>query len=652
MITDWLAQAPLAGLTLIVMFGPGLLIGAALRLRGMTLWAAAPAISVGALALLAIVFPYLGLRWNHLAVGMAVVLIAILVWACSALAARGRTHDPRQHTPSGSKWLLFAGLLVGVGLNAARLMSYIGSPTAISQTNDAVFHLNALRWIAQTGSASSLDVSGLVGAESFYPAAWHAVSSLVALDNALIPVAVNIVALMIAAVVWPLGIAYLARVISGGSALVAALAAALSAGLMAFPQLMFEWGVLYPYALSLAVVPVAIGLTLSALRVGVAARPGKRLRTAGGLGVAALFAVAATAIAQPSTVLVWAVFVMLWATGELSLLRRRSDSPRRKNLIVGVMVVGWLTIALVWATLTYLAGIVLWRAYRSPLGAIADVLLNGHSQLPPALATSVLLVIGLICAIRERRLRWLAVAWAGVSLLYFISVATDLPIIKRALTGPWYGDSFRLAAIVPVVVVPLAAIGLAALVRWVAAHLASKTANRRIVAAVAMGVTALVGAASVIVNPVVLLRVASETDDYSRYALTEDSYLSLDEYELLRELPGLVPVDALLIANPSTGAAFTYVLSERDIVPRTWSPPISDAWNVIADGLRDAGLDPAVCEALAAYGQPSYVLDFGPGDTGPGQYLMPGMTDFDDRSGFELIAEEGDASLWRIAACD
>lgn len=652
MIGDWIAQVPLLGLTLVVVLGPGLLIGSALRLRGLTLWAAAPAVSVGVLALLAIAFPFVGLRWGHASVGIAVALIAALVWGCAALLRRSAGSARIKKARGRSAVLLPVGLVIGAGLNAARLLTYIGSPSAISQTNDAVFHLNALRWIAQTGSASSLDVSGLVGAGSFYPSAWHAVASLVALDNASIPVAANIVSLVIAATVWPLGIAYLARVVSGGSASVTALAAALSAGLLAFPQLMFEWGVLYPYALSLAVVPVAIGLTISTVRVAAAARAGARLRTAGGLGMAAICAVAATTIAQPSTVLVWSVLVMLWATGELLRLRRRS--PRRGVLIIGVMSAGWLSIAVVWVVLTYQTGPVLWRAYRSPLDAIRDVLVNGHSQLPPALAISALLIIGLIWAVRRPRLRWLAVAWAGLSLLYVISIATDLRVIKRVLTGPWYGDSFRLAAIVPIVVIPLAAIGLSALVFWIAARLAKRgiAMSRRAVTAVAMGATAVVGAASIIVSPVVLLRVASETDDYSRYALAEDSYLSLDEYDLLRELPDLVPADALLIANPSTGAAFTYVLSERDIVPRTWSPPASDAWDLIASDLRDAGTNPAVCDALAAYGQPGYVLDFGPGDTGPGQYLMLGMTDFDDRPGFELVAEEGDATLWRITACD
>lgn len=651
MITDWLAQAGLFALTLAVVFVPGLLVGIALRLRGLVLWAAAPGVSVGLLSLLAIVFPFIGIRWGHLSVAVAVIIVAALVYGGSLLAGRGRASEVLRRNVRAELGLLTAGLVVGGALNAARLMTYIGTPNAISQTNDAVFHLNALRWAAETGSVSSLDISGLIGGTTFYPAAWHAVASLVALDNSQIPVAVNIVGLVIAAVMWPLAVTLLARVISRGDAMVTALAAALSAGLLAFPQLMFEWGVLYPYALSLAIAPAAVALTVIAIRGWIDAAPEERFRVAAGPGIAALLALAGTALAQPSSVLVWGALVMLWLTSTLLRRRGSQDSQARLWSVLAIFA-GWAAVAVVWAALAYLAGPVLWRSYRSVLGALGDVLLNSHSLLPPALLMSALLLAGIIAAVRDPRLRWLIFGWVGVSVLYVVSVGTDLPVVKRVLTGPWYGDSFRLAAIVPIVVVPLAAIGLAMLVRLV-----SSWARRFAVARqtpltyAAVTLVAVVGVVGVILTPVILLRVAADTDEQSRYALNARSYLSADEYALLMELPDLVGEDALLIANPSTGAAFAYVLSERDIIPRTWSPPQSTAWNLLASDLRDAGEDPAVCEALAAYGSPTYVLDFGIGGTGPGEYLMPGMTDFDGQPGFEEIAREGDASLWRITAC-
>lgn len=651
MITDWLAQSGLIALTLLVVFVPGLLIGVVLRLRGLVLWAAAPAVSVGLLAVLAVVFPFLGIRWAHLSVAVGVVIVAGLLFVASLVVGRSRWMPLPRPRARASHLLLAAGLVVGGGLNAARLMTYVGLPSALSQTNDAVFHLNALRWISETGTASSLDVSGLIGGTTFYPAAWHAVASLVALDVAGIPIAANVVSLVIAAVVWPLSIALFTRVITHGNHTVTALAAALSAGLLAFPQLMFEWGVLYPYALSLAIVPAAAALTITAVRTWMGEAPGSKLRRASASGAAAVLAVAATTLAQPSSVLVWGALVMLWLTGTVLRGYRDGDHRFRVRSVI-VLAAGWIAVVAVWLALAYLAGTVLWRSYRGVLGAVSDVALNGHSLLPPAVAMSALMIAGIVVAVRAPRLRWLVVAWAGVSVLYVVGVATDLPVIKRVLTGPWYGDSFRVAAIVPLVVVPLAAIGLAALIsaaarRWPSVAVLGRTS----LTAVAVFVIALGGVVGVIVAPVVLLRVAADTDDQSRYAMDDDSYLSADEYALLRELPELIPDDAVIIANPSTGAAFAYVLGDRDIIPRTWSPPQSTAWTTLSTSLRDIDEDPAVCEALAAYGAPQYVLDFGIGGTGPGEYLMPGMTGFDGQPGFAEVAREGEASLWRITAC-
>ncbi|WP_311243160.1 DUF6541 family protein [Microbacterium sp. WCS2018Hpa-23] len=651
MILDWVAQSGLFALAAAVVFVPGLLIGAALRLRGMTLWATAPAISVGVLAGFALLFPFASVRWGLLSAGAGVSVVAAVAWLVTRTLRPNSPSTPPRELSRGSLLLLAAGLVVGGGLNAARLMTYVGRPDAISQTNDAVFHLNALRWIGETGSASSLDISGLIGADSFYPAAWHAVTSLVAVDVDVIPTAANMVALVFAALVWPVGIAFLTRIAARGGVRIAALAAALSAGLMAFPQLMFEWGVLYPYAVSIAVLPATVACTILIFRtwrrsvLGDGARSSVALILASGAGVVAI------TLSQPSSILIWALLVMLWATG--TVLLPEHPRERRAAWSIIALIGGWSVLAIAWIALAYLAGPVLWKPYRSVAGAAADVVLNSHSQLPAAPVVSALLILGLIVALRDRRMLWLAAAWVAISVLYVVSVGTDLPVIKRVLTGPWYGDSFRLAAVVPLIVVPLAAIGLHGVIRWAADRPWRVTAGRtRELALAAIAAVAVAGSVAVALAPVVLLRVAAETDEQSRYTLNDRSYLSEDEYELLRRVPDLVPSDALIIANPSTGAAFAYVLGEREIIPRTWSPPQSTAWDVIALHLRSAGEDPAVCDALVAYGSPSYVLDFGIGGTGPGEYLMPGMTDFDGQAGFEEVAREGEVSLWRIDACD
>src|SRR5690606_20166954 len=86
----------------------------------------------------------------------------------------------------------------------------IGAPDAVSQTFDASFHLNGVRYLVDHSSASSFELTGLVlapGISSFYPAAWHTiVVSVVQLSGAAVPLAANAVNILIASVVWPAGV--------------------------------------------------------------------------------------------------------------------------------------------------------------------------------------------------------------------------------------------------------------------------------------------------------------------------------------------------------------------------------------------------------------------------------------------------------------
>src|SRR5690606_29223549 len=113
----------------------------------------------------------------------------------------------------------------------------------ISQTNDAIFHLNAVRYALETGSASSVNIASFTGSSGFYPAAWHAlVVTTIQISGGSLPVAINALTIVIGAVIWPLGVAWLAQ-IATDRATIAGYAVVLAGALQAFPLLMFQWGV-------------------------------------------------------------------------------------------------------------------------------------------------------------------------------------------------------------------------------------------------------------------------------------------------------------------------------------------------------------------------------------------------------------------------
>ncbi|MBN8423813.1 hypothetical protein JF531_04690 [Microbacterium esteraromaticum] len=635
----WLVHAPTLALTVALVFVPGLVSFWFLGMRRLTLAAAAPLFGVAATALIALVFGALGVPWSPLTWLAAMTLLV----ATAAVLARwlgGRMGTER--TSPG--WLLVLAIGLGIALTSWRLIDYIHEPAAISQTNDAVFHLNAVRYILETGNASSLHVNSVIDGTGFYPAAWHAFASLIVMITGVsIPVAANLLTLVIGAVVWPLGIAWLTRVVTSSDA-IAAYAVVLSGGLQTFPLLMFQWGVLYPNALSTALLPAAIATVVSLpLWRPAAGRIAASVRA----GLLVLVALAALLLAQPSGVLPWSAITAVWLTSWLA-GHRNVLGTLRTIVLSGVL---WGVVVTAWLYLSSGTSGSHWSYFRGRGEALLDVLLNGQLRIPYAFAISALMLLGLFLAVRRTSIRWFAIAWAGVSLLYVLAATAGRDIVRVNLLGAWYADPYRIAALAPLVVIPLAALGIDALVKW-SARLAGRSESRVAGTSVGLGFAVVLVAAIVAFRPVAMPAITEGTfDRESRYLMTEDSYLSPDELALLQRLDQLVPEGGRVLGNPSTGSGFGYVLSGVDVYPRTWATPRTDAWMVLSERLRDAQTDPAVCEAVAEYDDPRFVLDFGPGEAGAGRYVAPGMTRFNGQPGFEKIDAVGEASLWRITAC-
>ena len=270
--------APLVFAAIIVLMVPGLLVSWAAGARGWVLAGSAGPVSVSVISVTAILTGFAGLPW-----GMVVVLAVSAVLAAAIfvlrrvlprslrehgapLPAAGSVHGraPGHGHRYWADMLIAWFVVVVVFLVLFWCLGQIfGNIENISQTFDNVFHLNAVRYIVDTGNASSLRVSGFTsstGIGGFYPAAWHDVASLTQqLTGSTVPAAVNASNVAIAALVWPLSCLLLATASFGRRRIVVVAAAAFSAGLGSFPYLMLDFGVLYPNLLSIALLPAGIG---------------------------------------------------------------------------------------------------------------------------------------------------------------------------------------------------------------------------------------------------------------------------------------------------------------------------------------------------------------------------------------------------------
>jgi len=176
---DWLLLMTAVLVSFALVFGPGLALGLALGLRRLWLWALAPAFSTTMLSLAAVALPVIGLRWSVLsALGFALIFGSLVV-LLYRFALRSQLND---RTSEGQMWPALVGWVGSGLLLSVYFVLGVMHPENISQTFDNVFHLNAIAYITETGSASPFTIGGLTspgGGFSFYPLAWHGLVQLV-----------------------------------------------------------------------------------------------------------------------------------------------------------------------------------------------------------------------------------------------------------------------------------------------------------------------------------------------------------------------------------------------------------------------------------------------------------------------------------------
>ncbi|MGH3494509.1 MAG: DUF6541 family protein, partial [Sciscionella sp.] len=273
---SWWQLVPALGCAVLILFVPGYLVVRAWGMSGLVAAGAAAPISASIMAGSAVLGPFLGLRWSPL-----LPLWPTLVLGVLGLTARWSfphwfaACKPSRRRPWRSRWTLLAhlgALAIPAVLITRGLITMIGAPENISQTYDAIFHLNAVRYILDSGSGSSLTLGGMYsnGAHpGFYPGAWHdVVSVVVQLSGASIPMATNAVVIAVGALVWPVAAIFLTTRVTGNKPAPVLLAGALAAGFGALPYLMVDFGVLYPMYLSLALLPSVLALASMAFAAG------------------------------------------------------------------------------------------------------------------------------------------------------------------------------------------------------------------------------------------------------------------------------------------------------------------------------------------------------------------------------------------------
>ena len=670
---DVLSVLMTLGAAVLVLGAPGLPTVLALRLRPLTTIAATVPTSLLMVAVTAEIGHVLGIPWSFasplvlgLLVGGALAVLTRRRARATAPAAEPATapdgadvlqqHERDRTAPAerflatarGGAIAVLTGGLLGGGCVLVRALTMMGGINAVNQTYDNVFHLNAVRHILRNADGSAWVVGGLTtlpGNEGYYPAAWHQLVSLVVqLSGQEIVLGSNVVMLLLAAVVWPVGLMALMRTCTTAGP-VGWMAAGTLAGVTgAFPLSLMYWGIVLPYFLSMSLMPLIV-IMVSHL-AGLAPRSAQRL-SGGQVAVLLPVVCAAIALAHPQGVFVGMVLglpILVWGTAARARDRWAPGLAPRPRLwpLATLTAVALIGSAAAWIELRPSQSSAVWKPNASLKEAIGQAISLAPNDTPTFLPLGLVMLVCAAVVLLLTRSRWLVAPWLAATAMSIITRSTPEGDLRYLLTGNWYTDNNRTTAIIAVAAIPVLALAIEHLLR-----LASRRFPRL------DGASGLVAGAliAVLVLAMGVLSPGSRVNQsYFEMEWQTSVLLSADERELLERLPEVVPENAVIATNAWNGSSLAYAISDRQVLNTYMGFQAEPEVHLLNAELDDAQEKPEVCDATEELNV-EYALDFGPQEIHGRTATYTGLNEISETGAAEVVLQVGEAKLLRMLPC-
>lgn len=629
----------------------------ALGLRGIAAWATAPVISSLVLGVTALVASNLKIPWTSMTAVTGIIVFTGLALAGS-LALAGQFGKREKPDPVRTRLAAAIGLATALLICSIITIRGFGAPDSLSWTWDTVFHYSALAEIRDSGDASPFTLAALGDPSvrgKFYPAAWFDIASLVVTSaGGSIPVAANATAMVVAALVWPLGCLFLARQFFGPYPTPLVITGGLGMSFGAFPWKLFYWGALWPYSLGQALVPIGLGLLLSATGLARSDTVGR-----GRASLILVPAIIGIGLAHPAGVFglaVFGIFPVGWALTRWVLRQYRAGrSARGAGTVTGILVAACAAFASV-SSMPLIEFMKDTRAIPSATsaGAAGEVLFNGTNGDRALWLVSALVLVGAVVALRRPGTRWIVAAHVAVGLLYVMTAAVQSPTTK-SLTVFWFHDSYRLAAMLPVTGTLLAVLGVISC----ADSLRGWTQRRSWLLPVSHLRVVHLGP---VVRVVLVIMVLTKGFYQGRHALTisnlHHSTAGLNELHnvsaaldtklaFYQRIKGQIPDDAVVANQPEDASTLLWPLYGK----RVLFPQIDESGNpkqqLLSQRLHQVASDPRVCQAVHDLRVRFLLIDPVPAT----RRNRPGLQDPANTPGFELVERNGPMKLYRITTC-
>ena len=643
----WFTIAPAIVLVVALLVVPGFLANVGfLRLSTPAALLLAVPVSAGVLGLAAPVFGLAGIPWTLATVSVATVVLAgVVAWL---VIRRRRSQKPTVLgfiTWSHLAWV-GVGTLVFAVIQGAMILPAIGYPQAVPTVGDAQFHIQGLKLIAESGSASPIGPFGfLYGSEAgesspFYPTLWHSLAAPTLPFTSLVG-ATNATAIAVGLIFWPWSLAGLAVALVPKRPIAGFIAPVLASGMVLMPGIQLFGFAVYPLALS--VVLIAGAFAFLALLIGKFS-----FQALAGL---LLSAVGATA-AQPTAGLIVALAAMCWALVAIAAWVIRA--VRRGRWFAGIAASA-LTLAFIVALGVLLPRVGMIQALNrrqtesiSTRDAVLNLTLGPTYVMHLSLLVTLLFglaIVGSLWTIRRRANLVLTITALALLVLYVAAAGPDSYL--RIFTSPWWKDASRFATYLMVLVVCFAAVALAKVLA-----IAGLRSHQRMVDLITGAVVVLGCVAAWIAVPNQVFSRQQVTDFIvDTYERSDDSKIGLteDELELLLTLDQHLEPGTVVVGDPDSGVAWVNIFSEARPF-QSMRMPRTAGQVYLGENFDSIMSDPKVCEIVNEGGIEAFIQTDSPTKEFERRYV--GFNATDTGAGFELLEQVGGARLYRITACD
>lgn len=641
--------------------------------------AAAPPTSIFAYVLVGILCSKLHIAISAISIFTFTVLLSIGISLFFLIISKTRKTNPSIAKPNGQDFL---PLLICIGTGFVFAYWFFSHSLAdwshLTQSEDNIRHYAYIRSLLNSTDWSTLNVSmyGIGVSQSlnpylsqtggFYPLGWHIPSAITcALAATSIGIGTNVVNFTLIGLSLPIGSYYLiSQVFPNESKLRVATGAIVSLVLPASPWVLLAVWPLFPNLATMCLVPAAAALFIDATTASSAYRPTKIagfVLCCGGISVT-----------QPNGIFVCAVFLIpytVWICSKHAGERQFTNKigKDKAKLIAGSA--ASLSISLIWLFVYKLPpfqGVVSY--YWSPIStiwqAMVDCLFTAYPIQPASIFIALLCAAGALHLLRKK-VYWPVVSCSLAVILYVVASAFGDNAIKHVLTGFWYTDPYRVAAMLAFCCIPVAYSGFILLLGTVKAiadrlDMPSKSSIVTIAAVLALFI--------VFALPSFAIRgVAEITTPYSTMTANMRGFTRVEEgailtdakIEFLNKVATITGPNAVIANTPYDGSCFAKGVANLNLLfcnDENYTESTTSSWAINLRSNLCNYMSSSSTKKNVSDKDVQYVLSLEE-DDGTMKAWYPafeqsrwtGILSISEATpGFELILQTGDMALYKI----